>query len=153
MNTPRVVTQNAHLTLHYRLAVGAGEAARDLVSTHGQPPATLQLGQGQLSPGIEARLIGMREGERAVLDFAVGEAFGMRNPDLVQRVTRGTYDRDIDPTHAHAVGDLVSVPGPRGGQVRGVLKELSADHAVLDFNHPLAGQPVTFEVSIIGVLE
>lgn len=153
MNSPRVVTQNTHLTLHYRLAVGAGTAARDLVSTFDQPPATLQLGRGQLSPGIEARLVGMREGEHAVLDFAAGEAFGMRNPELVQRVARGTYDRDIDPARAHAVGDLVPIPGPQGTQIRGVLKELSAEHAVFDFNHPLAGQAVTFEVSIIGVLE
>ena len=69
MNSERVVTPNAHLTLHYRLAVGSGAQVRDLVTTFGQKPATLQLGCGQLSPGIEARLVGA-DGS----DVAEGEA-------------------------------------------------------------------------------
>ncbi len=153
MNQERVVTSNAHLTLHYRLAVGMGASVRNLVTTFGQAPATLQLGSGQLSPGIEARLLGMREGEQATLELEPGEAFGPRNPEYVQSIVRRTYDEKIDPTHAHAVGDLVEIPLPEGGYVQGTLKELTIEHAVFDFNHPLAGQPVTFEVQIIGIID
>ncbi len=152
MNSERVVTPNAHLTLHYRLAVGSGAQVRDLVTTFGQKPATLQLGCGQLSPGIEARLVGMREGEHTTLELAAGEAFGPRNPEYVQVVARRLYDEQIDPTRAHAVGDLVEIPVPQGGFVQGTLKELSDERAVFDFNHPLAGQPVVFEVDIVGIL-
>lgn len=152
MNPDLVVTPNAHLTLHYRLAVGAGAQLRELVTTFGQKPATLQLGCGQLSPGIEARLMGMHEGERAVLELAPGEAFGPRNPEYVQSFVRRAYDEQIDPSQAHAVGDLVEIPLPEGGYVQGTLKELNDERAVFDFNHPLAGQPVTFEVYIVGII-
>lgn len=152
MNSELVVTPNAHLTLHYRLAVGVGAQVRELVTTFGQKPATLQLGCGQLSPGLEARLMGMREGDHAVLELAPGEAFGPRNPEYVQVFVRRVYDQQIDPTHAHAVGDLVEIPVPQGGYVQGTLKELDDERAVFDFNHPLAGQPVTFEVDIVGII-
>lgn len=152
MNSRRVVTQNAHLTLHYRLAVAARSGERDLVTSFGQSPATLQLGSGQLSPAIEAHLIGMSEGEHATLRLASDEAFGQRNERLVQRIARSAYDEKIDPTGAHAPGDVVGIPAPQGGRFQGLLKELTQEYALFDFNHPLAGQSVIFEVRIIGIL-
>lgn len=149
---PRVV-ENAHVTLHYRLgSVGADHPPTDLISTFAHKPATLQLGAGVLSPGLEAKLVGLREGEHRVFDLAPGEAFGPRNADLVQRLARATYDFEIDPNGDHRPGDFVRIPGPDGGTFQGLLRELTPDYALLDFNHPLAGEPVTFEVKIIGVL-
>lgn len=153
MNTPVVITPNAHLTLHYRLSLKhENEQVVALVSTYSHQPATLQLGCGQLSPGLEACLIGLAEGDHRILDVPAGQAFGARNPDLVQRVSRETYDHKIDPKGQYAVGDLVDIPGPGGGHFRGVLQQLDDTSALFDFNHPLAGRAVTFEVSIIGVI-
>ena len=152
MNSPRVITPNAHLTLHYRLAYAAPGGPADLVTTFGQQPATLQLGTGQLSPGLEQKLIGLTEGASETFALAPDEAFGPRNPELVQKVARKTYDARIERGAGHTVGDLVDIPGPDGGSFKGLLKELTDDYALFDFNHPLAGQPVMFEVRIIGVL-
>ena len=153
MNTPPVITPNAHLTLHYRLSlIEDGGGSVELVSTYSHPPATLQLGSGQLSPGLEACLLGLAEGEHRVIDVPAGKAFGERNPDLIQRVSRETYNSKIDPKAQYAVGDLVDIPGPRGGHFRGVLQQLDDESALFDFNHPLAGRAVIFEVSIIGVI-
>lgn len=153
MNSERVVTPNAHLTLHYRLATDTpDDGSSDLVTTFDHQPATMQLGTGQLSPGIEARLLGLHEGEHVTLRFAPDEGFGPRNPDLVQRVARPAYDKKIDAEGTHAVGDLVDIPGPNGGSFKGVLKELTSEYALFDFNHPLAGRPVIFEVHIVGIL-
>ena len=146
------VQPGSFLTLHYRLA---GPDGSNLVNTFDDKPATLSLGAGALSPGIEDRLIGLLEGSRAVMELAPGEAFGPRNPDLVQRVAMSLMRQLGDADEGWHLGDVVQFPTPDGqGAFAGVLRELDEQGAwaLFDFNHPLAGQPVTFEVQLIGVL-
>ncbi|MFN5801318.1 MAG: peptidylprolyl isomerase [Burkholderiales bacterium] len=145
------ITPHSYLTLHYRLRL-QDAAGTEVVSTFEQQPATLQLGNGQLSPGLEACLHGLSEGEERQFGLQADQAFGARNPDLVQKVTRLAYDEKIDPSGDYAPGDQVPIPGPEGGYFQGVLKELTPQYALFDFNHPLAGMPVTFEVKIIGIM-
>jgi FKBP-type peptidyl-prolyl cis-trans isomerase SlpA len=144
-----VVTEAAYLTLHYRLASIDGT---DIVSTFQDNPATLQLGTGQLAPFLEACLIGLPEGVHKVFDLAPEQAFGPRNPDLLQRVSRATLDENSQLGEQYTIGDLVEFAAPGGGRFAGVLREIDADSALFDFNHPLAGQPLKFEVKIIGIL-
>lgn len=144
-----VVTDAAYLTLHYRLAAMDGT---DIVSTFQDSPATLQLGTGQLAPFLEACLIGLPEGAHQVFDLAPGQAFGPRNPDLIQRVSRSTLKDNSQLGEEYAIGDLVEFTAPNGGRFAGVLREIDEESALFDFNHPLAGQPVKFEVKIIGIL-
>ena len=72
------------LTLHYRLAGPDGVA---VIDTFAGPPATLSLGNGQLAPAMEACLIGLPEGARQSFELGAGEAFGPRNPEMLQRVS------------------------------------------------------------------
>ncbi len=149
-NSPQpVVTEGAFLTLHYRLSSQDG---RDIVTTFNDSPATLQLGAGQLVPALEARLVGLAEGVHQTFELAAGEAFGPRNPELLQRVSLATLRDNSDADEDYAVGDVVDFNAPGGGRFAGVLLELGDDDALFDFNHPLAGQPVKFEVRIIGIL-
>ncbi|CAM8650933.1 SlpA FKBP-type peptidyl-prolyl cis-trans isomerases 2 [Oxalobacteraceae bacterium] len=149
-NTPQpVVTASTFLTLHYRLSTIDGQ---DIVSTFNENPATLQVGSGQLAPFLESRLIGLCEGAHQSFDLTSEEAFGPRNPDLLQRVSLSTLQENSDPDHTYEVGDLVDFAAPGGGQFAGVLLEMGEQDALFDFNHPLAGQAVKFEVRIIGVL-
>jgi len=136
--------------LHYRLSGPQG----DVVSTFGGPPATLSLGSGQLSPAVERRLLGLQEGARASFDMPAGEAFGERNPDMIQWLARQELDELGDPQEHYAVGDVIQLPTPDGqGQFGAVVQAVRDDGALrLDFNHPLAGLPVTFEVQVIGIL-
>ena len=144
------VQTGSFLTLHYRLAGPAG----DVINTFSGKPATLSLGAGELSPAVEQRLIGLPEGARATFELPAGEAFGERNPDMQQWVAKKLLDELGDPHEEYTVGDVVQFPTPDGtGQYAGVVLEVRGDGAVrFDFNHPLAGVPVTFEVQIIGVL-
>lgn len=144
-----VVTESAHLTLHYRLASEDGE---DIVSTFADNPATLQLGQGQLAPFLEQCLLGLEEGAHHTFELSPERAFGPRNPELLQRISRATLDGGSGPGAEYAIGDLVEFAAPGGGQFAGVLRELDNDTALFDFNHPLAGRPLRFEVRIIGIL-
>lgn len=144
-----VVTEAAYLTLHYRLASLSGE---DIVTTFQDNPATLQLGTGQLAPSLEACLLGLPEGTHQVFELSPDMAFGPRNPDLVQRVSRATLDQNSSPEAAYQIGDLVDFAAPGGGKFAGILREISDETALFDFNHPLAGQTLKFEVKIIGIL-
>ena len=145
-----VVEPGSFLTLHYRLAGPQG----DVVNTFGGKPATLSLGAGELSPVLEQRLVGLAEGARAAFDIPAGEAFGERNPDMIQWLARKELDAMGDPQERYAVGDVIHLPTPDGqGQFAAVVLAVRDDGALrLDFNHPLAGQPVTFEVEVIGIL-
>jgi FKBP-type peptidyl-prolyl cis-trans isomerase SlpA len=144
------VQPGSFLTLHYRLAALDGAA---VVDTYADSPATLTLGSGELAPAMEARLIGLSEGAHASFELAPGEAFGMRNPDMLQRVKLALLHQLGDPGASYAVGDVVQFPTPDGqGSYGGVVREVGSDWLLFDFNHPLAGQPLRFDVHVIGVL-
>lgn len=145
------VESDSFLTLHYRLS---GPDGRDFINTFEAQPATLSLGSGELSPAIEARLLGLEEGTQTVIELAAGEAFGERQPEMVQWVARKLLDQLGDRSEQYVTGDVVQFPTPDGlGSYAGTVLEVNADGAVrFDFNHPLAGQPVVFEVQVIGVL-
>ncbi len=144
---PRVQA-GSFLTLHYRLAGPAG----DIINTFEGKPATLTIGTGELAPALEEALIGLEEGVHTTLQLAAG-AYGEKNPVMQQWLSRKELRELGDPNEQYAVGDVVQFPTPdRKGQFGGVVVQLGEDAVLFDFNHPLAGQPVTFEVQLLGVL-
>ena len=159
------IEAGSFLTLHYRLAGPAG----DIINTFSGKPATLSLGTGELSAAVEQCLLGLEEGTRATFELPGGAAFGERKADMQQWVARKLLTQLGDPLETYRVGDVVQFPTPDGqSQYAGAVvrvgngSDTDADtgaeadkngSAVLfDFNHPLAGLPVTFEVHVIGVL-
>lgn len=149
------VQPDSFLTLHYRLAGPQG----DVINTFDGAPATLSLGTGELAPAVERTLLGREEGAHFTVEIAAGEAFGQRNPELLQWVARDLLDRlgDAGEPREFSVGEVIEFPTPDGragyaGTVRRIGNEASAGAVLFDFNHPLAGQPVTFEARLIGVL-
>lgn len=152
MKAPRLnrVHAGSFLTLHYRLGADQGPA---FVDTFGAQPATLSLGTGELAPAVEARLIGLAEGSEESFSLAAGEAFGERDAGLVQRVRRSLLDAHGDADGDYRVGDVVRFPTPDGqATFAGVVQEVGDDELVFDFNHPLAGRPVTFDVKLVAVM-
>ena len=152
LHASSMIQAGSFLTLHYRLA---GPSGVNIINTFGGKPATLSLGTGQLSPAIEQHLLGLAEGAHTTFELPAGVAFGDRNADLVQWVARKLLNDLGDPGEAYKAGDVVQFPTPDGaGQYAGSVVQVKAagDAVQFDFNHPLAGQLVTFEVNIIGVL-
>jgi FKBP-type peptidyl-prolyl cis-trans isomerase SlpA len=147
------VDSSSFLTLHYRLSGTQG----DVINTFGGKPATLSLGTGELSPAMEQRLLGLEEGTHTTFELAAGEAFGERNLQMIQWVAKKLLAQHGDPLEKYSVGDVVQFPAPIGEDTSnpsfaGAVREVQADKVLFDFNHPLAGQSVTFEVQLIGVL-
>jgi FKBP-type peptidyl-prolyl cis-trans isomerase SlpA len=146
------VAAGSHVTLHYRIAVQLDGNEHEVVSTFDSRPATVQIGAGQFSEALEQRLIGLEEGQDATFELPAGEAFGHRSGELVQTLSRATFDANADTGTDYVPGDVVEFQAPDGLRFSGVLKQHGNDRVVVDFNHPLAGLPVRFSVRVIGVL-
>lgn len=152
MTETATVQPDSFLTLHYRLS---GVDGTEHVSTFDMSPATLQMGGGQLAASLEACLLGLGVGEHHVFELEANDAFGQHNPRLVERIARSALPPDmelkVNSLVEFTAPESAGVPGAAGG-LAGLLCELTDTTAVFDFNHPLAGQPVRFEVKIIGIL-
>jgi len=146
------IAPGSHVTLHYRLAALIDGAEREVISTLGGRPATLQLGGGQLTAGLESCLLGLAEGDEASFEVAAADAFGERSAEMVQTLSRATFDANADLQTDYVAGDVVEFNRPDGGRLAGVLKQRDERQVVVDFNHPLAGLPLRFSVRVIGVL-
>ena len=144
-----VVKADSFLTLHYRLS---GEHGDD-INTFGGQPATLSMGDGALAESLEQGLLGLTEGCRVCFDLPAGEVFGAPNPAMRQWLKRSDLQDMGDPEEIYAIGEVLQFPTPDGqGAFAGTVAELG-EHAILfDFNHPLAGQAITFEVQVISIL-
>lgn len=147
--TTLTVQNNSFLTLHYRIALSEGG---DIVNTFVEKPATLLMGGGQFAPPLEAVLMGLPEGEQRTFVLEPEQAFGLRNPELVQNLSLKTLRKNSDAEETYVVGDMVEFNAPQGGTYAGIIQSMDDDNAWIDFNHPLAGKAVTFEVKIIGIL-
>jgi len=148
-----LVRPDSYLTLHYRITLDSGPAAGSVFTdTFDGRPGTLQMGSGQWAPGMEAALVGHAEGSRATLHLTPAEAYGDRNPELLQNVSRRMLAEHAGADATFEPGDLVEFTAPNGGRYSGVLKSWEGDAALFDFNHPLAGTALRVDVAILGVL-
>jgi FKBP-type peptidyl-prolyl cis-trans isomerase SlpA len=135
---------NDRITLHYRLS--CGEAV--LADTFGDAPETFQLGCGEMDPRLEYALKDLAVGDHSTLNLAPEQAFGAVDADKVQSLPLtdlGAF------TEGLTVGQALRFSLPNGTQLEGEVIGLDATHARIDFNHPLAGRPVAFEVHILDI--
>ena len=147
------VRPDSYLTLHFRIELLTGAAAGSVFAdTFDGRPATLQLGSGQWAPGMEQALVGREEGMRFTLELPAAQAYGDRNPDLLQHITRELLEAHTEPGTQLQPGEIVEFSAPNGGRYSGVFKELGADYALFDFNHPLAGADLRIDIQLLGVL-
>lgn len=133
------------VTLHFSVALEGGEVV-DNTRPSGVP-AEFTVGDGSLLPGFEKALFGLQAGDRRSVFIDAQRGFGEWNPDNQQTFTRLQFrDMDLEP------GLVVSF-ADRSGELPGVVKEVHEDTVVVDFNHPLAGRDLVFEVDIIRVMD
>jgi len=144
-----IVKNDSFLTLHYRLSFVDG---KDIANTFTDKPATVLMGGGQFAPGLEKTLFGMAEGEQKTVTLSPEDGFGIRNPDMVQKISLQTLQQNSDPENDFTVGDMVEFDAPHGGKYAGVLQSMDETGAWFDFNHPLAGKEIVFEVKLISIL-
>ena len=108
--------------------------------------ASFVVGDGSLLPGFESAIFGMRKGESASLDIEAKNGFGDPNEDNVHKMKKINFD-DMDLVE----GLVVSFKDGEGNGLPGVVKEIDGDLVTVDFNHPLAGKDLLFQVEIFSV--
>ncbi len=138
-----IVQPNSLVTLNFRIALSNGT---EVMTTFGSTPATLQLGNGELSPNLERCLTGVVVGQRQVFPLEAAQAFGERNPALLDKVPVASLPEEVEEM------TLVEFSAEDGSKHAGLVTEIQGDLALVDFNHPLAGHNIVFEVEVIGVL-
>lgn len=133
------------VTLHFAVRLADGT---ELDSNFGRAPASFVWGDESLLPGFEAALRGLKAGDRRSVFLTADKAFGERNDDNIQHFRRDVFDPDI----RLAPGVVVNFRDASGAELPGVIQSLDEEDWVsVDFNHPLAGRDLTFEVEILAV--
>lgn len=138
------IAPERRVTLHFSLKLENGDT---IDSTFDKAPATFSVGDGSLLPGFEHKLFGLHKGARAQFNVAPADAFGQPNPNNVQRFKRDQFDPSLE---LHK-GLVISFADASKAELPGVVSEFDAQQVVVDFNHPLAGHTITFDVEIIDV--
>lgn len=133
------------VTLHYTLTDDSGEI---LDSSHGGEPLSYLHGHGNIVPGLEKAIEGVAAGHKAKVCVPPDEGYGEKNPEAIFEAPREHFPPDMELT----VGERVSADGPEG-PISFMIVSVSEKAAVLDANHPLAGQTLHFDVEIVRVRE
>lgn len=144
--TIQVIGPGKRVTLHFSVILLDGTV---LDSTKEKAPATFVAGDGNLLPGFEKSIFGLKAGDKRSVVLDAEQAFGPYNDDNLQRMHRSRFKQDIklEP------GVVISFADKSNAETPGVIKSIEGDDVVIDFNHPLAGRDLTFEVEIINVVD
>lgn len=132
------------VALHYRLRAADGT---EVMSTFDDEPVVLTLGQGEIEASLESCLIDLEPGRGYTFKLAADQAFGHPNPEQIMEVPLDAF-----PEEEVEVGSLVEFTLPDGETLAGYIKDATKTHATVDFNHPLSGCDVEFEVKIVEIL-
>jgi peptidylprolyl isomerase len=130
--------------VHYTGTLENGEV---FDSSKDREPLEVTVGEGQLIHGFEEALIGMSLNEKKVFTLAPEEAYGNRDEEATR-----TFSRDeIPPDLSVEKGQLLSLTTPDGDQIPAKVVQVNDDGLTVDFNHPLAGESLTFEIEVVGI--
>jgi FKBP-type peptidyl-prolyl cis-trans isomerase SlpA len=132
------------ITLHFALQLDNGDMVD---SNFERAPATFTVGDGNLLPGFEKALFGMLEGEHKTVVIKPEDGFGQRNPNNIQEIARSQFSPDLELSE----GLMLSFADAQKTELPGVVQSYDDDVVVVDFNHPLAGRDILFEVAIIKI--
>lgn len=139
------VQRDSAVLVHFTLKLEDGSTAES-TRANGKP-ALFRLGDGSLSAALEQALLGLKAGESKQFTLAPEEAFGSASPDLIQYFSR----RDFIDAGEPEVGAIMLFTGMGGSEMPGVIREVSGDSITVDFNHPLAGHRVQFDIEVLEI--
>lgn len=135
------VGEGTRVYLNFALSLEDGS---EVDSNFGAEPVAFVFGDGSLLPGFERQLIGMSAGERRLLTVQPEDAFGQPNDNNLQAISRDQFDADEE----LAVGLVYSFADASGAELPGVVIGIDEEQITVDFNHPLSGRTILFDVLI-----
>ncbi|MGD8483343.1 MAG: FKBP-type peptidyl-prolyl cis-trans isomerase [Thioalkalispiraceae bacterium] len=132
------------VTMHFTLTLEDGTVAD---TTIGHDPIQFIMGDGSLIEGLELALYGLKTGDKQVLSIEPREAFGFPDEENIHEMPRSEFPADMSIEQ----GMIIEFDTPSGERVPGAIKDIKNDTVVVDFNHPLAGHEITFDVEILEI--
>ncbi len=137
------VSEDKFVTIDYTLKLTNGELVE---TSEGGAPFGFVFGRSQIIPGLEKGLKGLEEGETATIKVTPEEGYGERREELLQGIPRNYFPQDAD----LRPGAAFQTMGPQG-PVTFTIHEVQEDTVIADFNHPLAGETLLFDIKVTEV--
>ena len=131
--------------LNFSLSLVEGEC---IDSNFDQPPVKYELGSGAMLPGFERQLLGMRAGQSKSIVVPAADAFGPRRQENLQRFKPAQFEPGLELSE----GLVLAFTDAAGAELPGVVSAIGTEHIEVDFNHPLAGKDIQFDVQIHALL-
>lgn len=138
------ISNGKQVELHFALKL---ESDQVVDTTFDKDPAKLVVGDGNLPEGFEELLVGLEAGDKHSFVVPPEKAFAQPNPNNLQTVKRSDFPVDMELEE----GLMVSFSDANQAELPGVISSISDTEVVVDFNHPLAGKTLKFDVEIITV--
>lgn len=142
--TNLAIDEGTEVTLHFALKLENGDV---IDSNFNSKPATFVVGDGNLLPGFERALAGMVAGEKNTFVIKPEDGFGQSNPNNMQVMPRSQFDDSVELVE----GLMLSFADAQKAELPGIVAAFDDETVTIDFNHPLAGRDILFEVEILGV--
>lgn len=144
MTSELAIGEGTKITLYFSLEMENG----DLIdSNFDKKSPTFTFGDGSLMGAFEEAIVGMVAGDKNSFTIPPEKGFGQPNDNNFQTVSRTSFDSDIELEK----GLVISFADPKGGEFPGIVKSFDDDEVVIDFNHPLSGRTIIFNVEVIDV--
>ena len=136
------IEQGRKVTMHFAIKLTDGQIVD---SNFEGAPVEFEVGDGNIPEGFEAALTGLKVGDHLDLTIDPERGFGQHNPSNIQTMKRSDFkDMELEP------GLVISFQEP-GGELPGVIVEFDDERVEVDFNHPLAGKTILFEVHVLNI--
>jgi FKBP-type peptidyl-prolyl cis-trans isomerase SlpA len=139
------IEANSTVQMHYTTRLQDGSVADS--SLDDNKPGQFVMGEGHISPAFEEALLGMAVGDKKRVDLKTEDAFGMPDTKQVYMIPREKFAAD----QALEVGMIMAFDLPSGEETSGIIRQFDDGLVTVDFNHPLAGRDVTFDVEIVSI--
>ncbi|MFT6984484.1 MAG: FKBP-type peptidyl-prolyl cis-trans isomerase SlpA [Psychromonas sp.] len=146
INKCNEIKEDSEVLIHFSICLEDGSAVDS--SKVDNKPSKFVMGDGSLTPGFEACLLGLSEGQSDSFTLAPESAFGLSNPDNIHHIELSKFSSSLPAE----VGTIISFTQPDGSEIPGIIRAVVADSVTVDFNHPLAGQTLTFAVDVLEIL-
>jgi FKBP-type peptidyl-prolyl cis-trans isomerase SlyD len=138
-----VVAEGKSVKVHYTLKVGG----KVVGSSIGREPIQFKAGSHQIIPGFEKAIIGMKAGQKKSFKLSPEQGYGLEDPKAIKSIPKTQIPPDIKPK----AGMILDTQGKDGQRVPVKVVEVKKDVVVIDFNHPLAGKTLYYDVEVVEV--
>ena len=145
MTTDKIIQADSSILVHITMKLSDGSAA-DSTKVNNKP-AKIIMGDQSISAAFETQLLGMITGDSKEFILEATDAFGESNPDNIHYMDIDKFSAEVPAE----VGNIITFSQP-GGELPGMIKEVNGSSVTIDFNHPLAGQAVTFVIDLVEIL-